>query len=246
MIESIPNFQSSIIKPNINQIQNIPSLKVTDKILGELVTVSKRSSKHNHSQVTTELRNQLGKSLGREVFSLEENEPTSIGFLIMVDPEYRKKNFKFGEILRLSSIIMMVENCIKNFEIYSKDSAIYFHSKYKFKPNITQFKERNEALESMIANCHKNGAKYDIFLKEAEMLLDEAMRDTRAETQRRLCVQTNDLLSRYIKKVLETKGEYTSHPFKSGFSMKLTDESINENKDFFNGLLEKHNIDYKI
>lgn len=241
----VNDFRSAFYNSNINQVEKVRQLKTVNKIFGELTTVS-RESIFNPNEITTELRNSLGKVLGRESFYLDTNSPTAVGSLISVEPEYRKKGYKFGEILRLSSIIMMLENCIKNFEIYSKNTAIFFHSLYKFKPAISQFKERDAVLESMIDNCQNNGSKYDDIKKEAEILLQETRTDKRPEKQRELCSQTNTLLSRYISRVLEKKDEYLSHPFKTGIFMKLTDKAIEENKDFFNGLLEKHNIDYKI
>ena len=54
--------------------------------------------------------------------------------------------------MRLSSIIEILENKVKNFNIVSKDSAIYFHSKYKFKPNISSFKERDMLLKTVANN----------------------------------------------------------------------------------------------
>lgn len=238
-------FRSGVLTPNINRVKNVPQIKTVNKYLGELVTVSERN-KDKYYEVTTELRNRLGKVLGREVFSLEENCPNSIGFSISVEPEYRKKSFHFGEILRLSSIIMILENKIKEFEIYSKNTAIFFHSKYKFEPAIKQFSERDLALESMISNCQNNGAEYSEMQREAEELLNAAKVDDNAEKQRELCVKANQLLKRYFAKVEETKGGYKSHPFNTGISMRLTDDAIIKSKNFFNELFKKHNIDYKI
>ena len=241
----LKTFQSAFYNPNINQVEKVRPLKAMNKIFGELNTVS-RVSVFNPNEITTELKNKLGKVLGRETFYLEDSSKKSTGCLISVEPEYRKKGYGLGEILRLSSIIMMLENCVKNFEIYSKNSAIFFHALYKFEPNISQFKERDEVLESVITNCKNNGSKYDQIREEAEALLEEAHEDKTPERQRELCVHTNALLSRYINKILETKNEYLSHPFKTGIFMKLTDKSIKENKEFFNDLLEKHQIDYRI
>lgn len=245
MIESKPIFQSILQTPNINLVKNVPQLKVFKQGLGELVTVSKRSP-YSNIQITTELRNRLGKVLGKEIYTLEEDYPISIGSLISVEPEYRKKNYKFGEILRLSSIIMMLENKIKEFQIYSKTTAIFFHTKYKFEPAITQFKERDQALESVIENCNKHGKDYDEIKEEAELILEEASIKKSPERQRNLCKKANALINKYLKKVMERKGEYPSHEFKTGIFMHLTIDSILENKDFFNELFKKHNIDYQI
>ena len=138
----------------------------------------------------------------------------------------------------------IMENGISEFEIHSKNSAIYFHSKYKFEPAITNFEERNSALLSIIRNSKKEG--YEELKEEAEEILEIAYRDTSSETQRRLCKETNSLAKRYIQKVLETKDEYKNHPFDNGMRMILRRREIVENKDFFNNLYAKHRIDYKI
>ena len=74
------------------------------------------------------------------------------GQYIEVLPEYRQHNYFFGELLRLASIIELLENKLKQIEIYSKNTAVYFHSKYKFKPAIKNFNERDKVLESIIEN----------------------------------------------------------------------------------------------
>ncbi len=235
-------FQSAFHKPNINQVKNVPQLKVFNKYLGELTTVSKRSDT-KPQDVITELRNRLGKVLGSEHFTLTEGYPESIGFLISVEPEYRKKNFRFGEILRLSSIMMILENKIKEFKIISKNTAIFFHSKYKFEPSIKSFETRDKALESVIENCKKG---YEDIKHEAERLQEECRHKQDAKEQRELCIKTNLLLKKYFQRVLDLKDNTDSHPFKTAIDMVLTDKAIIENKDFFNNLFKKHSIDYRI
>ena len=138
---------------------------------------------------------------------------------------------------------MILENKIEKFKICSKDTAIYFHSKYKFKPAIKNFEERDKALISIIKNC-KN--KHSEIKDEAEKILKDTKTNCNAENQRELCVKTNVLLNKYLQLVMNKKDDYLSHPINTTIDMVLTKDSILENKDFFNNLFQKHNIDYKI
>lgn len=241
MINKTQLFQSALHSPNVNQIKNIPSIKVNNKILGELCTVSYKKMYNN--ETVTALKNRFGKTLGSESFYFEENNPNITGTLISVEPEYRQKNYRFGEILRLSSIIMMLKNNIQNLEIYSKKTAVFFHAKYKFEPAITQFSERNSVLKDIITNCKND---YENIKSEAQQLLEKALENKEPNVQRELCIKTNQLLNKYLTQILKTKDEYKKHPLDSGLSMKLTRKNIIENKDFFNQLFKKHGIDYEI
>lgn len=226
--------------------KNIAPIKIHNKCLGELFTESKQYMNCSKN-IITELKNKCDKVFAYEDFCLEPEFQRGTGFLITVKPEYRQKGgYNFGEILRLSTIMSLLNNKIKTFEIYSKDTAIYFHSKYQFKPAITDFAERNYALRSIIDNCKKNGDKYKEIGEKAEWLYSLAKTESEPSVNRALCVKTNALLKEYIQKVMETKGEYKKHPFSFGMSMLLTDENIIKNKEFFNNLFKKHGIDYTI
>lgn len=240
----LQEFRTLLMTNRAEIVDNIPQIKVKNNIWGNLHTVHKKDI-FNPTYTITELIDETGKVLGKEVLSFEKNKPDSIGMSIEVIPECRKKGFNFGEILRLSSIMMLIENKVKNFEIYSKDTAVYFHSKYFFEPAIKQFKERNYALQSVIRNC-KNNEGFGEFENEAENLLETSLSNNDPACQRELCIKTNLLLKKYIKNVLQTKDDYKNHPFNFGMRMKLTDDIIYNNKAFFNKLFEKHGIDYII
>ena len=226
------------------EVKNIPEIKIQNKILGLLKTEHKRDY-YNPSVITTRLINKSGDVLGKEIFELNETNSNSVGLSINVVPQYQQKGFHFGEILRLSSIMMILENKIKNFEIFSKGTAVYFHTKYKFEPAITSFEERDSALLSVINNC-KDKEEYKEFEEKAKDLLQKTYTNKDAETQRNLCKQTNDLLKIYLKKVSSVKDEYKKHPLPHGIKMVLNIENILKNKMFFNELFENHKIDYKI
>ena len=233
---------SSRIEPIIKPKNKIPTIETFNKKLGRLITTHSSDS-YNPQWVKTEIKNSFGKTLGYEMFSLNSNSHKGCGATMEVEKEYRQKGFKIGEVLRLSSIIGIMENEISEFEIYSIPHAIYFHSKYKFEPAITRFEERDNTLLAIITNSKKG---YEDFKEEAETLLEEASRDKNSENQRKLCEDTNSLVKKYIQKVLETEDGYKNHPFQQGIRMILTKDEIIKNKDFFNSLFIKHGINYKI
>ena len=111
MQDKINIFRTTQLPVN-NIVQTIPQIKTVNKYLGEICTVSERNL-FAPQNITTTLKNRLGKTLGSEEFNMDTKTGKAIGKMIVVEPEYRQKNFRFGEILRLSSIIMILENKIK-------------------------------------------------------------------------------------------------------------------------------------
>ena len=106
MLDKVNIFRKA--EPPVNRVvQTIPQIKTVNKYLGEICTFSERNL-YSPRNITTTLKNRLGKTLGSEDFNMDEETGKAIGTMMLVDPEYRQKNFRFGEILRLSSIMMML------------------------------------------------------------------------------------------------------------------------------------------
>lgn len=223
-------------------LKKLCSFTLNNDILGNLTVETKRYKDETYKFIT-ELKNEKGNLFGKEVFAIEANSKKLQGFYIETNPKYRKTQYRFGELLRLSSIIEMLENGLSTFEIYSKDTAIYFHSKYKFIPDIKNFLDRDKALESIIENSQPG---FEQFVQKALKILNAIKKTNSASIQRDLRSKTNELTLEYIQKVLENKDAYKSHPFKFGMNMQLTDKQILDNKNFFNELFKKHGIDFKI
>jgi len=243
MIKLTPAIKPVITSYTDNPAKKLVSLRSGNDIFGDLFINTQKSHDGINRFVTT-LSNRCGKIFGKEIFSIDDNN-TMFGFDIIVGPEYRNKNFKFGELLRLSSIIEIIENNAKNFGIYSKDTAVYFHSKYKFEPSITAFLYRDSALQAIIKK--KNIAGYEDLVQKAEEIYLQCQSDPVPELGRKLCKDTNKLTKEYISRVLSKgKDEYKSHPFDFGMDMALPRSSILDNKEFFNTLFAKHGIDYEI
>ncbi len=241
-----------LVKPIITNVSSsdtrkICSFVVNNNILGPLKVDTKALYGCGYNRMLISLCNSKGKNFASEEISLPKENNYFVGLNILVQPEYRNnghKNFRFGEILRLASIIEMLENKKEFFKIYSKDTAVYFHSKYEFEPNITQFEERDYALESI--KNDKSKPFEDLSLK-ASKILKETISKTSNMRQRELCEETNSLVKDYIQRVLRLGGnEFKKHPFNRGMDMILKNETIQDKKSFFNNLFLKHSIDYTI
>lgn len=236
----------TLVKPIINALSPTDSrivntLYTKNEIFGDLVT-STRVYNDGHNRLISEIKNKTGKRLGHEIYSLDKNMQTINGYYLEVEPEYRQRNFRLGELLRLSSIITMLENNIKQFEILSKNTAVYFHSKYKFIPSTARFDDRDNILKSIINNCKNPN---DEIAKRAIEFIEKLKHNPSPEKQRQLTRETNTLAQNYIKRVISEKTQ-KKNPFIGAIDMKLTAQSVIENKNFFNKLLQKHGVDYSI
>ncbi len=207
------------------------------------VKISKYHRGENNLYI--EVKNPFGKELGHELLSMEKDKTRNIvGFDMRVADEYRRKSFRIGELLRLASIMEMLENKASHIKICSKDTAVYFHGKYKFEPAITSFDERNKVLQSIIDDESVN---FQDLNQKAENLLHEALTTTdNPPNQRDLCVRTNELAKEYIERALLEDKPEKKHPFKYGLYMILKSDTVKQFKDFFNKMFEKQGIDYKI
>lgn len=215
-----------------------------DSIGDVFVNISKHF--HGEENLMIEVKNRLGKLLGHELMSLEKDKNKKIfGFIMEVEEDYRrKKSFRIGELLRLASIMEMVENKSPHIRIYSKETAVYFHTKYKFEPNITAFTERDLALQTIMKD---QSPQFKDLSEKAEIIFDEALDAIgNGEKQRDLCKKTNILLKEYLERAIKDKEPEKKHPFFNGFDMILKKETIDKYKVFFNKLFEQQGIDYKI
>ena len=142
-----------------------------------------------------------------------------------------------GEISSLATIITMLRNGLKEINLFSLDSAILFHSKYKFEPNIT------EARPAVVILKQIQCSKIEDFKTKAQKILVDFKENKNEEE---LCRATNKLMSEYIAKTQTTAKSNPNFYRYMSVDMQLTKENILKNKDFFNALFAKHDIDYKI
>ncbi len=241
MLPVTPLIKPILKTASVSDSRIVNTLHTNNKILGDLVTDT-RIYNDGHNRLISEIKNRMGKRLGHEIFALDTERRVMSGYYIEVEPEYRRKNYGFGELLRLSSIITMLENKMTQFEILSKNTAVYFHSKYKFSPSVIGFDDRDNILKSILKNCPN---PLDEITKRAIGFVERLKVNPTNEEKRTITRETNILAQDYINRVL-SQNVQKENPFIGAMDMKLTAEKIFENKDFFNNLFKKHGIDYEI
>ncbi len=234
-------------KPSIrlykpDDTRKLCSFTISGNKAGELNINVKEDPYGSGYRFITELRNKIGKLLGFEHYAQFDKTDYMTGLLINVIPEYRRNNYFLGEILRLTSIIQMLENNIKTFSIKSKDSAIYFHSKYKFQPSVISFHDRDKLLETL---TQETSPKFEDITSKGKELEKTIKMTNSLEKQRNLSQEANKLFSKYINRAIKEK-DFDEHKFHWFMDMALTQENVLKNKDYFNSLFTKHGIDYKI
>ncbi len=221
------------------------SFNVHNDVFGDLQVNTRRvDEEFEYDTFIIELKNKMGNVFGDEIFRLEKDCQEIDGKDFNVREEYRNnKHFRFGEIIRLASIIEMIENQVKTLKIRSKGSAIYFHSKYKFTPDMMASVECDEVLKSIIKNSQRG---FESIGEVAREILAKSQRVVMPDEQIEVCSQANMLAELYTQEVLKTKDLYKSHPIEYGMGMELTMDSVLKNREFFNSLFKKHGIDYQI
>lgn len=217
--------------------------KLLHEKLGDVFVNMERVQAPYYNRFQINVKNRMGKNLGHEIFSLNSQNKNIFGMFMTVEQAYRQK-YKIGELMRLASIMELLENKGRQISIYSKDSAIYFHSKYKFLPNISQFENRDKILAS-IAN--EKAPDFADLAHEAKELINLVQKNKNNPAMlRELCNPTNVLAQKYIYRAKQDSSPQLKHPLSWGMDMVLTRERIVENRDFFNKLFKKHGIDYRI
>ena len=214
-----------------------------DKNLGKLKVRVKDTfiKPSQHDEITISInKNKFSSPLAIEKLDIFKNK-NIYGKNIEVQENFRNKNLRLGELMRLMSVAQMNENKSPVMEIYSKDSAIYFHAKYKFQPAIDGYTTIDKAITQIASDKHPLLKE---LVQEAQQFKEEIW--TTESYNENWIDKVNDFVDRYIQKVLEYKLPIKEHPINSYINMKLTRENLLKNKDFFNQLFTNHGIDYII
>lgn len=235
-----------LIKPKIetrivNDSRKLCSLEIINSALGKVgVRVDAEDIQKNRFK--TRLTNQNNEILGYDLFDISPEKSELFCYDITIEPKYRGNGL--GELAKLVSIIEMIENKLKNFKLYSKNTSVYFHSKYKFEPNIKSFSHRIEALRNIAEKVEPEFVEY---AKEAQNILNKIENTSMYSyrDQMELNKISNIVINEYIKQVMSLKAQKNAS-FGIGFDMQLTDDIVYKNAKFFNELFQKHGIDYKI
>ena len=249
-IDSVTQKTIDYVKPIWKNFSHTDSrriflpFKVHNKNQGDVFVSIGQTANNGFGYFKTTLVNSENINLGHELLFINpENRANMVGFDIFVFPNFRKKN-RLGELLRLASIMEMMENKSSSMSIHSVDSAVYFHSKYKFEPAITSFEIRNRALDTISSDISEGFE--DFALRAKKIIADVEKNKANAAVQRALCSDTNVLVKDYIDQALKDGKPEVKHPFNWGIDMILTKDKIVQCKDYFNSLFEQHAIDYRI
>ncbi len=146
-----------------------------------------------------------------------------------------------GTAIQLATIATMFENGLKKIKLYSLAEAVHFHSKFKFEPKITELSELEDAITRNIL-IHDGDGMIDNAIIEAKEWLNNDRLSKKAKI-----TQGNRILYEYLQRINASKlNEMDEFQTPLGFTMELTKKKILENKDFYNELFKKFNIDYQI
>ena len=178
--------------------------------------------------------------LSREKLTINPNNSIN-GHIIETNKEYRKNNYRFGELIRLLTIAQMNENKSPVFNLVSMNDSIYFHAKYKFLPFI----QESDKLYNVLFSISKDkDRKLENFSNAAKKMLQEYR--TLPVTKLNWYNNGNRLVGDYLNKVLELKLPHEEHKLNTNISMRLTRKHLLDNKDWFNALFAKHGIEYQL
>lgn len=238
---------TKLSKPILNTIPNedldrVCNLRGLSSTAGEFIINS--TPQRGYKQYYSEILNNKGEVLGSDNFGIYPDNNRIFDFYMEISKNLRQTKLHLGEILRIKSIIELIENGLNSITLTSKESAVYFHSKYHFKPQIKDFTQRDYTLKA-IANDQQKG--FEDLSQKAQTILENIKENTSAEAQRGYCKDASKLASEYIENATKPSlEEYKKHPFKFPIDMVLTIKDITDNKTFFNQLIKKHGIDYEI
>lgn len=209
----------------------------------------KVESDYEENEHETVIKREYSSSIARGKFEIDKKKRILKAGNMDVFKEHQKGK-GFGIVLHLNNIMEMLENDLDKIELYSLGQAVLFHGKCKFEPRLRGSDEIMETLYSISEKDSEKIPQLKEIVKEAGEYFDEIH-----FTNGIYCLNpqkleyANSLVSRYIEAVNSRKltpEEKEEYGFMHGFDMVLTKEKVLENKDFFNGLFKKFDIDYEI
>lgn len=156
---------------------------------------------------------------------------------LKMETDLAERNQGFGELMRLMSLITMKENKLSEIKIESLLSAISFHRKYFFEPDVEQ---NPFPIDILLKNIKNDKTLPAQFRKEAMKLLEQHQDNF----VKKVNLLVDEIMDRqfFTRRLLTTPDGYAY----CTIPMRLKHSVVNRNKDFFNKLFKKHGIDYEI
>lgn len=187
-------------------------------------------------------------NMAKNRFGINLDKKTLENGLMSVTNE-KNKGKGLGVVMHLNNVINLLENDLERIELKALPIAVLFHGKMKFEPNLYDYES---ILETMLAISQKDCTKFPDLkqvVEDAGNYFDEAFESRGLKHTKEKIKEANSIVIRYIE-IMSTKKlepqDKVDYAFKNVLDMYLTKEKILENKDFFNALFKKFNIDYKI
>ncbi len=167
---------------------------------------------------------------------------------VYVGEAYQDSGFRIGEILKLTSIMMMVKNNLEKIKLYSPNPFVFFHAKYKFEPELSAFNETKNALNAVINSKEANMQPIKQRAREFLKVFSTKEQEKGTPEYKNLLQEISKNINDFMLQMLKNDRKITPRrqPFTEGFSLVLTKEKVAQNKEFFNELYRKHDIDFQI
>lgn len=160
-----------------------------------------------------------------------------------------KRRQGLGIVLHLNNVINLLENNLDNIKLFSLGTAVLFHSKCKFEPDIKDTKTLMEILSEISDKDVSNFPEIKDVAQRADDFVLIAGYKNGIKDYQKFLQEGNEIVSEYLNIVSSKKLNYIDsceYGLFEGMNMILTKEKILENKDFYNKLFKKYNIDYEI
>lgn len=231
-------------KPELKQIGKYKVISSLNALTndGERVFVSTIKDEDKLKTILIDKNNNV---VGTNSFRI--NDKTLHGHRI--DAYSNGKHKGLGEIMRLASIIDVIENNLRKIKIFSLNEAIPFHLKYKFRPEILTYDSMMDIL-NRIASIEEPSIKE--FSQKAGEIFADIFINGAINNEHNYYTELPNFIISYVNKTKQENLPWNRTALSAGMNFKedlpmtLTNKDIKENKSFFNNLFEKHGINYKI
>lgn len=197
------------------------------------VTIAERE-RHNHNNYNINFENEeLGLTATQHVALYPKSDYL---FIDTMDSNYQ--NFGLGTCMHLINIMEMLENNINKIDLHSTFSAIPFHTRLGFQPTNKWDEGLSVNIEKIKNNDYPELKSYS---ESAKQLL-AAKFSYPSKT-----ILGNKLMYNYtIDAIKILPREELENLFSRATHMRLKSEDVIKNREFYNELFQKYNIDYGI
>lgn len=247
MIHSVISFKNIPTK-KINGIKINADYKIPAKDNSEQDIFVNTAKEKNKERFCTNLKTNTNINIAENHFKIDSQNKL-LDDITMKVKESADRNKGYGAIMHLNNIIELLENDLEQIKLYSLNEAVLFHAKYKFQPEITNYENIRDIMFCISKkNCKKFPELKEVTQK-AGNYFDEMFYSFINCYNKDNLKYANDIVQEYFdiinSKKLDAK-EKEHYALNTCIDMVLTKEQILRNKDYFNQLFKKYNIDYKI